>query len=92
MGAQGKPATAPRARQCDYAAPAALFVRTSSGLRYRSFETASLAVRHANEELPSNQLRSCIMEVGDARFVGEEIERLYTAPLYPLTRPEAAEA
>lgn len=80
------------ARFCDYGAPAGLFIRTSSGLRYRGFENAALALRHANEVLSPGQLHGCIMEVGDARYTGEELPGLYRAAAYPVAGGEAARA
>lgn len=82
--------SARRARPCDYHAPAGLFVRTASGLRYRAFASVALALRHANEELSTTQFRSCAMDAGDARYTGEELEALYRAPGYPLARKSAA--
>src|SRR5690606_32209451 len=77
-------------RTCHYGEAAALFERTSSGLRYRRFTSAALAVRYANEELSPRSLLSSTMEVGDARYAGEELRALYLNPSYPLPRSAAA--
>lgn len=81
-----------RLRKCNYDAPAGLYIREASRLRYVSFTQASLAVRHANENLSPRQLLSCAMEVDDLRFAGEEVQELYHSPLYPLTRSVKADA
>jgi hypothetical protein len=73
-------------RRCDYQAPAALFVRESTRLRYQSFGSVAEAVRYANEELDANKLRSCRMEVDETDFDGEELRALYLAEGYPLDR------
>ena len=78
-------------RRCDYEAPAALFVRDPSRLRYQSFATAAEAVRYANEELDAGRLRSVTMEVDDTSFGGDEVRELYLAEGYPLDRtPQVA--
>ncbi len=81
-----------RSRKCNYDAPAGLYIREASRLRYVSFAQASLAVRHANEALSPRQLLSCTMEVDDLRFVGEEVQGLYNSPLYPLSRAAGVDA
>jgi hypothetical protein len=81
-----------RSRKCNYDAPAGLYIREASRLRYVSFAKAALAVRHANENLSPRQLLSCAMEVDDVRFVGEEMQGLYNSPLYPLSRGTKADA
>jgi hypothetical protein len=81
--------TAPT-RSCDYEAPAGLFVREASRLRYRPFDRVALAVQHANESLTHRQLLSCTMEVDDRRFDADDIRRLYFAPGYPFVRRAGA--
>ena len=73
----------------DYDAPAELFLAKRMKRRrekYRRFATAAEAIRYAVEEL----LRSlgAWMQVGDERFNGDEIQRLYEASDYPLRKPE----
>jgi hypothetical protein len=75
---------------CDYAEAAAVFERTSSGLRYRRFENASLALRYVNEELSPRQRLSCTMEVGNARYASDALRDLYLSPLYPIVRSAAS--
>ena len=72
-----------RVRKANYQAPAGLFVRESSRLRYQSFETVAEAVRYANEDLPANKLLSCTLEAEDVHFTGEDVRQLYSAPGYP---------
>lgn len=87
-----RPVTRRRLGACDFEAPAGLFVREASRLRYRGFERAALAVRFAKEELVPRQFLSCAMEVGDSRFTADDIQRLYESADYPLPRrPDADE-
>jgi hypothetical protein len=88
--AGGAPGGRSRQRSCDYDAPAALFVREASRLRYQAFDNVALAIQHANENLTERQLNSCTMDVDDVRFVGDDVRRLYLAAEYPL--PRAGEA
>jgi hypothetical protein len=76
--------------RCDYAEAAAVFERTSSGLRYRRFENVGLALRYVNEELSPRQRLLCTMEVGDARYASEALRDLYLSPLYPISRSAAS--
>lgn len=76
----------------DYSAEAALFsvkrtnFRQKGGLEYRRFVCAAEAIRFAVEELPSNVLRSCALEVDADRYVGSAIRRLYESEGFPLPR------
>lgn len=63
-------------------------LRSSRGPRYRRFETAAEAVRFAMEEMPSSQLRGCVLEVNEARFDEKQIRGLYAAAAYPLLRKD----
>lgn len=84
-----QPATR-RTPSCEYRAPASLFVRSSTGrLRYQSFDRASLAVQYANEQLTSNQLLSCVIEVDNVRFDGGQVRELYLSVDYPHDRSSA---
>lgn len=87
-----RPATRRRVGACDFEAPAGLFVREASRLRYRGFERAALAVRFAKEELVPRQFLSCAMEVGDSRFTADDIDRLYESADYPLPRRPETDA
>lgn len=101
LGTQSSPIAVSQARRaaelraggkpsCDYAEAAAIFERTSSGLRYRRFENASLALRYVNEELSPKQMLLCTMEVGNARYASEVLRDLYLSPLYPIARSAAS--
>jgi hypothetical protein len=75
----------------DYAASAELFMpkgkpsaRRSPG--YRRFATAAEAIRFAVEEFPAVCTLGAWMKVGDERFNGDEIRRLYEAASYPRRR------
>ena len=76
----------------DYAASAELFLpkgkpgarRTTS---YRRFRTAAEAIRFAVEEFPAVRTLGAWMRVGDERFDGDGIWRLYENDAYPRRRP-----
>jgi hypothetical protein len=76
----------------DYDSPAELFIPKSgrSGRRqpfnYRRFTTAAEAIRFAVEEFPAVRTFSAWMRVGDQRYNGNEICRLYESNEYPLSR------
>jgi len=55
-------------------------------LRYRRFATAAEAIRFAVEELPAVRTLGAWMQVGDQRFDGDAIQRLYESNDYPLQR------
>jgi hypothetical protein len=66
----------------DYGIPAELFMGKRKGgprqpLRYRRFATAAEAIRFAVEELPAVGALGAGMQVGDQRFDGDDIQRLY---------------
>jgi hypothetical protein len=48
-----------------------------------------LALRYANEEMSPRRRLSSTMEVGDARYAGDELQALYSASRYPLQRSSA---
>jgi hypothetical protein len=78
----------------DYSSPAELFIpkRKGVGARraptgYRRFATAAEAIRFAVEEFSAvRTLGACWMHVGDERFEGDKICRLYESSDYPLQR------
>ena len=75
----------------DYSLPAELFMgkRKSSSrqqLGYRRFATAAEAIRFAVEDFPAMRTLGASMQVGDERFDGEDIHRLYEGDDYPLPR------
>ena len=63
----------------DYSSPAELFLSKRLGRHtdYRRFATAAEAIRYAVEELRTCRSLHAWMQVGDARFNKEEINRLY---------------
>ena len=63
----------------DYSSPAELFLSKRRGRHtdYRRFATAAEAIRYAVEELRTRRSLRAWMQVGDARFNKEEINRLY---------------
>jgi hypothetical protein len=75
----------------DYSMEAALFFakRTKfrqQALEYRQFVRAAEAIRFAIEDLPSNVLRGCALEVNEHRYVGVAILKLYESVDFPLPR------
>jgi hypothetical protein len=75
----------------DYAASAELFVpKRKRGprqpLSYRRFATAAEAIRFAVEEFPALHTLGVWMKVGDERFNGDDIRRLYESTSYPRRR------
>ena len=74
-----------------YGIPAELFMgKRKAGARqplsYRRFATAAEAIRFAIEELPAVRALGAWMQVGDRRFDGDDIQRLYESNDYPLQR------
>ena len=75
----------------DYGAPAELFMPKRKGgprqsLGYRRFTTAAEAICFAVEKFPALRTLGAWMRVGDERFDGDEIQRLYESNDYPLPR------
>jgi len=78
----------------DYNAPAELFLSKrakDSRIKYRRFATAAEALRYATEELRTPQAFGAWLDVGDERFNGIEIQRLYDADDYPLRKSQETE-
>jgi hypothetical protein len=75
----------------DYGVEAGLFSYKGprsrpNSLGYKRFARAADAIRFAMENVSSDMLRSCSLEVGDTRYVGAEIRNLYENADYPLIR------
>ena len=75
----------------DYASPAELFMTKRKGgsrqpLVYRRFASAAEAIRFAIEDFPAVQTLGVWLQVGDERFDGDDIQRLYQNDDYPLRR------
>ncbi|MCI0466578.1 MAG: hypothetical protein L0Y57_06175 [Beijerinckiaceae bacterium] len=56
------------------------------GLEYRRFARAAEAILFAMEELPSNLLGCCSLEVDEDRYAGNAIRGLYENADFPLPR------
>jgi hypothetical protein len=75
----------------DYGAAAELYsgmgmkMRQKS-LKYQRFEHAAEAIRYVMEDIPSQALPGCSLEVADETYVGKAILPLYESPDYPLPR------
>lgn len=78
--------------QFNYSAPAELFPgkNKSRQRRYQRFASAAEAVRHVNEDLPSDLINGSVLEVNEQRFSGAQIRVLYHSASYPLKRAIAA--
>jgi hypothetical protein len=75
----------------DYGLPADLFMAKRKGgarsrLISRRFPTAAEAIRFAVEDFPAIRSLGAWMQVGNERFDGEGIYRLYESQLFPLQR------
>lgn len=78
-------------KEFDYQAPAEIYARggrgfTKRAIRFYRFNKAAEAIRFVMEELPGEMLLGTIMEVGEERFIGMEIKRLYGSDDFPLVR------
>jgi hypothetical protein len=76
----------------DYGRPAELFMAKRKGgarsrLISRRFATAAEAIRFAVEDFPALRTLGAWMQVGDQRFNGEDIRRLYQRHDFPLRSP-----
>ena len=74
----------------DYTASAELFMPKRKGgarppLSYRRFATAAEAIRFAVEELSAIRTLGASMQVGEERFNGDDVRRLYESK-YPRRR------
>jgi Arc/MetJ-type ribon-helix-helix transcriptional regulator len=73
----------------DYSASAELFIpkKGKAGVRqplsYRRFASAAEAIRFAVEDFPAIRTLGAWMRVGDQRFNGDDIRRLYESNSYP---------
>jgi hypothetical protein len=73
----------------DHGVAAELFMGKRKGgslqpLSYRRFAVAAEAIRFAIEELPAVRALGAWMQVGDERFDGDDIQRLYESDKYPV--------
>lgn len=74
----------------DFGAPAELFPRKHATkpkqIGYLRFANAAEAIRYAIEVVPPPLLAGTSMLVGDERFIGKDIRKLYDNAAYPLYR------
>jgi len=82
----------------DYTASAELFIpkKGKAGVRqplsYRRFASAAEAIRFAVEDFPAIRTLGAWMRVGDDRFNGDDIRRLYESNSYPRRRRRTPKA
>ena len=55
-------------------------------LGYRRFSRAADAIRFVMEDIPSDMLQGCSLEVDEATYVGAAIRDLYESSDFPLPR------
>ena len=60
--------------------------RATTAAALSPFATAAEAIQVAIEELPAVRALGAWMQVGDQRFDGDDIQRLYESNDYPLQR------
>jgi hypothetical protein len=75
----------------DYTSSAELFMPkrkhgTRQQISYRRFATAADAIRFAVEDFSAVRTLGAWMQVGDERFSGDDIRRLYESSSYPRRR------
>jgi hypothetical protein len=75
----------------DYQVPAEVYAsrgrgRTQRPVTFYRFTSAAEAIRFVMEKLPAEMLIGTVMEIGEARFLGNDIKRLYGSDEYPLAR------
>jgi len=71
----------------DYDADAELFIaHKRRSPEYQRFDRAADAIRFAIEDLSAQSLLAAHLEVGEKRFDGREIRRLYDGAEFPLVR------
>jgi hypothetical protein len=75
----------------DYGVEAGLFSAKGThfrpkSLEYRRFVRAAEAIRFAIEDLPSNMLDGCSLELAEDMYVGSAIRGLYESEDFPLPR------
>lgn len=72
----------------DYGLPAELFIAKRKGRTRisRRFATAAEAICFAVEDFPAIRALGAWMKVGNERFDGEDIHRLYESHNFPLRR------
>lgn len=74
----------------DYSASAGLYpcktVKRTTRLRYQRFDSVAEALRFAIEDMPASLLRGSVLEVDEARYDGQQMQKLYEADAYPLPR------
>ena len=77
----------------DYRIPAEVYASRGRGaakrpMTFYRFGSAAEAIQFVMEKLPVEMLHGTVMEIGEERFIGADIKRLYGSLDYPLERAE----
>lgn len=75
----------------DYSLPAEIYASRGGGARSRPitfyrFDNAADAIAFVIEQLPGEMQLGTVMEIGEDRFTGDEIRRLYGSDNFPRAR------
>jgi hypothetical protein len=78
----------------DYQVPAEVYASRGRGatkrpITFYRFKSAAEAIQFVMEKLPPEMLMGTTMEIGEERFIGNDIKKLYHSASFPLSRPVA---
>jgi hypothetical protein len=75
----------------DYQVPAEVYASRGRGatkrpMTFYRFKSAAEAIQFVMEKLPAEMLMGTTMEIGEERFIGNDIKKLYHSESFPLSR------
>jgi hypothetical protein len=75
----------------NFTAPAEIYASRGRGatkrpMTFYRFNSAAEAIRFVMEQLPPEMLMGTTMEIGEERFIGNDIKKLYHSANFPLNR------
>lgn len=78
----------------DYQVPAEVYASRGRGatkrpMTFYRFKSAAEAIQFVMEKLPPEMLMGTTMEIGEERFIGNDIKKLYQSANFPLNRAVA---